>query len=320
MRCQARRTYASWAPYRYTHDEDCNVENSHSGEPQSARAKTSDDLSKKILGSIQGKFTGEETAHWISHVDQEPVAAVINTHSEPVRLSSVAFLDKLFDDFQRYAFELSKAEATEGREVICNRPVAPPTALAQHTESHVIFQGTLVSEPWALVMQAQARKIVAYVVPTENLSTFAGRESFFSSYIDIDESMEDGATVWKVDGQTILDSMLSYLSKKLFGLLLRVAGGVALPAERFSMDANSREALNLSDRLAQNRRALLGSYENYAAGVDYEVNQLSIIAMKGIQVLDKDHSRELMLRTNHLKMWREKLLAMGEELQQILAE
>lgn len=296
------------------------MENSHSGEPPSVRAKTSDDLSKKILGSIQGKFTGEETAHWISNVDKEPVAAVANTHSEPVRLTSVAFLDKLFDDFQRYAFELSKAETAENREVICNRPVAPPTALTQHTDSHVIFQGTLVSEPWALVMQAQTRKIIAYIVLTENLSTFAGRESFFSSYIEIDELIEDGATVWKVDGQTILDSMLSYLSKKLFGMLLRVASGTALAAERFSMDANSREALNLSDRLAQNRRSLLGAYENYTASVDYEVNQLSAIAMKGIQVLDKDHSRELMLRTNHLKMWREKLLAMGEELQQIMAE
>jgi len=296
------------------------LDKSQSGEHQTLRSKTSDDLSKKILGSIQGKFTGEETAHWISNVDQEPVVAVTNTHSEPVHLSSVAFLDRLFDDFQRYAFELSNADNAETQDVTCNRPVAPPPAQTQHTDSHVIFQGTLVSEPWALVMQAQARKIVAYIVSTENLSTFSGREAFFSSYIDIEESMEDGVTTWKVDGQTILDSMLSYLSKKLFGILLRVASGTAPAAERFSMDVNSREALNLSDRLALNRRSLLGAYENYAAAVDSEVTQLSIIAMKGIQVLDKEHSRELMLRTNHLKMWREKLIAMGEELQQIMAE
>lgn len=292
------------------------MENSNLGGPN---RKTSDDLSKKILGGLQGKFTGEETAHWIADVNKEPTAAVTKTHSEPVHLTSVAFLDKIFDDFQRYAFELANADTADKRDVVINRPVTP-TAASQPSESLVIFQGTLVTEPWALVMQAQASKIHAYIVPTENLSTFAGRESFFSSYIDIDASIEDGETVWKVDGQLILDSMLSYLSKKLFGILIRVALGTALPAERFSMDANSKEALNLTDMLAQNRRGTLAAYEIFAAGVDYEVNNLSAIAMKAIAVLDKEHAREVMLRTNHLKMWREKLLTLGEELKQIMTE
>lgn len=292
------------------------VENSNLG---GSSRKTSDDLSKKILGGLQGKFTGEETAHWIADVNKEPTAAVKKTHSEPVHLTSVAFLDKLFDDFQRYAFELANADTTDKRDVVINRPVAPATA-SQPSESLVIFQGTLVTEPWALVMQAQANKIHAYIVTTENLPTFSGRESFFSSYIDIDATVEDGETVWKVDGQLILDSMLSYLSKKLFGILIRVALGTALPAERFSMDENSKEALNLTDLLAQNRRGTLAAYETFVAGVDYEVNNLSAIAMKAISVLDKEHAREVMLRTNHLKMWREKLLALGDELKQIMTE
>ncbi|HNB23516.1 MAG TPA: hypothetical protein PKZ32_13930 [Candidatus Melainabacteria bacterium] len=292
------------------------MENSNLG---GSSRKTSDDLSKKILGGLQGKFTGEETAHWIADVNKEPTAAVKKTHSEPVHLTSVAFLDKLFDDFQRYAFELANADTTDKRDVVINRPVAPATA-SQPSESLVIFQGTLVTEPWALVMQAQANKIHAYIVTTENLPTFSGRESFFSSYIDIDATVEDGETVWKVDGQLILDSMLSYLSKKLFGILIRVALGTALPAERFSMDENSKEALNLTDLLAQNRRGTLAAYETFVAGVDYEVNNLSAIAMKAISVLDKEHAREVMLRTNHLKMWREKLLALGDELKQIMTE
>jgi hypothetical protein len=298
---------------------DSRVENSNTGETSPSRSKTSDDLSKKILGSLQGKFTGEETAHWIADVNKEPAAAITKTQSEPVHLSSVAFLDKLFDDFQRYSFEVANAESTDKREVVCNRPVAPGSA-NQPGDSPVIFQGTLVTEPWALVMQAQLTKIVAYIVPVENLSTFAGRESFFSSYIDIEATTEEGEMIWKVDGQLILDSMMSFLSKKLFGLLLRVASGTALPAERFALDANSKEALNLSDMLGQNRRALMAGYDYFVVNVDIEVNNLSAIAMKGIQVLDKDHARELMLRTNHLKMWREKLIAMGEELKQILSD
>lgn len=293
------------------------MENSNLG--GSSRGKTSDDLSKKILGGLQGKFTGEETAHWIADVNKEPTAAVTKTHSEPVHLTSVAFLDRLFDDFQRYAFELANAETVDNNHVVITRPTAPVTT-NQPAESLVIFQGTLVTEPWALVMQAQAQKIHAYIVPIENLSTFAGRESFFSSYIDLDATTEDGETVWKVDGQVILDSMLSYLSKKLFGILIRVANGTALPADRFSMDENSKEALNLTDSLAQSRRGVLAGYENFTAIVDYEVNNLNAIGMKAIAVLDKDHAREVVLRTNHLKMWREKLLALGDELKQIMTE
>ena len=77
------------------------MENSNTGETSPSRSKTSDDLSKKILGSLQGKFTGEETAHWIADVNKEPAAAITKTQSEPVHLSSVAFLDKLFDDFRQ---------------------------------------------------------------------------------------------------------------------------------------------------------------------------------------------------------------------------
>ncbi|MBC8000716.1 MAG: hypothetical protein IAF58_22400 [Leptolyngbya sp.] len=297
------------------------MDNSNSADPTSNRSKTSEDLSKKILGAMQTKFTGEETAHWIANVNEEPSAAITQTHSKPVHLSSMAFLDKLFDDFQRYSFELSNAETAEKHAVICNRPLAPTTAAGQSSgESLVIFQGTLITNPWALVMQAQAHKIVAFIVPVENLDTFSGRETFFTSYMEIDGITEDSVIIWKVDGQTILDSMMSFLSKKLFGILLRVASGTALPAEQFSLDTNSKEALNLNDMLFHNRRSLNAGYESFASIVDQEINQLSAIAMKGIQVLDKDNARDLMVRTNHLKMWREKLLTMGEELKQIIAE
>ncbi len=80
------------------------MDNSNTGEPSLNRGKTSDDLSKKILGSLQGKFTGEETAHWIADVNKEPAAAMTKTHSEPVHMSSVAFMDKLFDDFSALLF------------------------------------------------------------------------------------------------------------------------------------------------------------------------------------------------------------------------
>ena len=298
---------------------DLSVENSNLGASSSNRGKTSDELSKKILGGLQGKFTGEETAHWIADVNKEPATAITKTHSEPVHLSSIAFLDKLFDDFQRYAYELSKAETAEKVDVVVNRPEAPPAA-TQPSETTVIFSGTLKSGSWALVMQAQQHKIVAYIVPMENLSTFAGRESFFSSYIDIDATPDESGVTWRVDGQLILDSMMSYLSKKLFGILIRVVSGTALPAERFSMDANSKEALSLSDKLGQNRRSILAGFEIFVAGVDFEVDNLNALAMKGIAVLDKEHSREVMVRTNHLKMWREKLLTLGEELKEIMHE
>ncbi len=305
------------------------MDNNDSAGQNSASKGSSDDLSKKILGSMQKKYTGEATGRWIADVKAEPPATKKVLQGDPLRVSSIVCLDKFFDDFQRYNYELANREgADKPLKVICNRPSAPALATKpQLSDSLVIFQGSLATGQWALVMQAEVTKIVAFLVPYEYLSAFPGRKAFFTTFMEMDAGTDKGQTVWTVDGQLVLDSMISYISKKLFGSLVRVASGAELRKEYFSLDSLStlpdetkQDKAGLPERLQQSEHTLIMAFEGFMNTIDHEVDRLGAIGLKGLQSSDMDTTRKSMKRGAELKAVREKLLLLQEELRRSMAE
>ncbi len=297
------------------------MDNKDSAGQNSASKGSSDDLSKKILGSMQKKYTGEATGKWIANIKAEPPATKTVLQGDPLRDSSIICLDKFFDDFERYSFELANREQDKLK-VVCNRPKAPTTAVKpQLSDSLVIFQGSVLIGQWALVMQAEVTKINAYIVPFEYLNAFPGRKAFFTTFMEMDAGTDKGQTVWTVDDQLVLDSMMSYISKKLFGSLIRVATGSELRKEYFSLntlstlpDETVQDTSALPERLKQSEHTLNMAFEGFMSTVDHEVDRLGAIGLKGLQTSDMDTTRKSMKRGAELKSIREKLLLLQEEL------
>ncbi len=297
------------------------MDNKDSAGQNPASKKTSDDLSKKILGSMQKKYTGEATGKWMANIKGEPPATKTVLQGDPLRETSIVCLDRFFDDFERYSYELATREQ-EKLKVLCNRPKAPATATKpQLSDSLVIFQGSVIHGQWALVMQAEVTKINAYIVPAEYLNAFPGRKAFFATFMEMDAGTDKGQTVWTVDDQLVLDSMMSYISKKLFGSLIRVAGGSELRNEYFSLnslntlpDERVQDNTALPERLKQSEHTLNIAFEGFMSTIDHEVDRLGAIGMKGLQSSDMETTRKSMRRGAELKAIREKLLLLQEEL------
>jgi hypothetical protein len=305
------------------------VDNKDSSKQNSGSKGSSDDLSKKILGSMQKKYAGEATGRWIANIKAEPPATKKVLQGDPLRASSFVCLDKFFDDFERYTFELDNTEL-EGKplKVVCTRPKAPATAVKpQLSDSLVIFQGTVSTGQWALVMQAEVAKINAYIVPYEYLNAFPGRKAFFTTFMEMDAGTDKGQTVWQIDDQLVLDSMISYISKKLFGSLIRIATGSELRKEYFSLDSlntlpdeKTTETAGLPERLKQSEHTLNMAFEGFMNTIDHEVDRLGAIGLKGLQTSDMDTTRKSMKRGAELKAVREKLLLLQEELRHTMNE
>ncbi|MBS2003552.1 MAG: hypothetical protein JST44_18695 [Cyanobacteria bacterium SZAS LIN-5] len=303
------------------------MDNKDSSGQNPASKKTADDLSKKILGSMQKKYTGEATGKWMADIKAEPPATKTVLQGDPLRESSIVCLDKFFDDFDRYSYELATREK-DPIKVICNRPKAPATATQpQLSDSLVIFQGSVIHAQWALVMQAEVTKINAYIVPAEYLSAFPGRKAFFTTFMEMDAGTDKGQTVWTVDDQLVLDSMMSYISKKLFGSLIRVAGGAELRNEYFSLNSLNtlpseavQDTSSLPERLKQSEHTLNMAFEGFMSTIDHEVDRLGAIGMKGLQTSDMETTRKSMKRGAELKTIRERLLLLQEELRHTMNE
>ena len=279
-------------------------------------------VSKKILGSIKGKYTGDSTRSWIANLDADPSATKQAIEGDPIHLSSIACLDQLFDDFQRYGFEIANSAIGDEITVLCARPSIPLTsAKSPLDDTPVIVQGLLTTGTWALVMQAQINKVRAFIVPQEYIESFPGRESFFTTYMEMDAFHDKGVTVWKIYDQLVLDSMLPYMSKKLFGNLLRVTKGEDLHAELFSLEPLTVEEFNdMAERLLENERTLLMAYDGFMTTLDHEVERLGNIALKGLQTDDLENTRRCMQRAHELKKIREKLSALGLDLNKTIAD
>lgn len=283
-----------------------------------------DEQSKQAQNVSSKKYLGESTGKWIANIKADPPATKNVLQGDPLRDSSFVCLDKFFDDFERYASEISSRPQEDGKmhKVICNRPKAPTTATKpQLSDSLVIFQGSVIMGQWALVMQAEVTKLNAYIVPSEYLNAFPGRKAFFTTFMEMDAGTDKGQTVWTVDDQLVLDSMLSYISKKLFGSFIRVALGSELRKEYFSLDSlntlpeeRTADTVALPERLKQSEHTLQMAFEGFMSTIDHEVDRLGAIGMKGLQTSDMDTTRKSMRRGSDLKTIREKLLLLQEEL------
>lgn len=281
----------------------------------------------KSANAGQKKFAGEATGKWMANIKAEPPATKTVLQGDPLRDSSIVCLDKFFDDFERYTTELATRE-TNVAKIICNRPKAPTTAAKpQLSDTLVIFQGSIITGQWALVMQAEVAKINAYIVPAEYLNAFPGRKAFFTTFMEMDAGRDKGQTVWTIDDQLVLDSMISYISKKLFGTLIRVSTGSELRKEYFSLDSLNTlpdetvvDNSALPERLKQSEHTLNMAFEGFMSTIDHEVDRLGAIGLKGLQSSDMDTTRKSMKRGAELKAIREKLLALQEELRHTMNE
>lgn len=208
--------------------------------PEELKA-SSEDLTKKILGSIKKPYTGEQTARWILNLDdkaaiQNAVAKIAVTGGHELTTNPVAVVDKIFDDFQRYIYEFEQTHGGAEAPVHSERPAAVESSAARHGQAPVLCQGHLSTSSWALVIFAMHEAIKAYVIPVNHLVGFRENEDEFTCYFKMYGENDRGSFIWTVEGQRVNAEMLSVITKRMFGHLIKVVRGDASENDRFTLD------------------------------------------------------------------------------------
>jgi hypothetical protein len=210
----------------------------------------SKNLSQRILQNISKSYTGEDTSKFIVHLGEtlhpqsveEP--ALKPEDDRELRTPALAFLDRLFDDFSRYGFEFATTAAGSEVKVECTRPMPPKDSVkVAPGEPPVLLEGTLHFGSWTMLLQAQERRVRAFVIPKEYLAGFHARQSFYASFVEMLASIHNGQTVWRIDEQRLSPEDLAKLSKQLFTALAKVNAGELSPSDRFQLDGGENQSI-----------------------------------------------------------------------------
>jgi hypothetical protein len=203
----------------------------------------SDDLAKRILGSMKKKFSGEQTSKWLNNLDNlperlNPEGTIAPTKEAVLPVHSLT--DRLFDEFQRYAFEFNKNPVGKDLMVQVERPTAPRSQ-ATHTnmrpgDQPVLANGHTSTRHFALVLKIYESRIRAFVIPVDHIVAFYGGHGEFDPFMEIEAVPAPSGLVWRVKKDLVTTQSLPVLAKKLFSALIRVANGEAL----FTDPLNSR--------------------------------------------------------------------------------
>jgi len=208
----------------------------------------SDELAKRILGSMKKKFSGEQTSRWLNNLDALPERlnpeGTIAPSKESVLPVNI-LTDRIFDEFQRYAFEFNKNPVGKDLMVQIERPTAPRATAAQSSmkpgEEPVLANGHASTRYFALVLKIYKSRIRAFTIPGDHIVAFYGGHGEFDPFMEIEAVQAPSGLVWKVKKDLVTPQSLPILAKKLFSALIRVANGEALFTD--PLNARGHEAV-----------------------------------------------------------------------------
>lgn len=204
------------------------------------RGGGSDPLSKRILNSIK-PFSGEQTSKWLAALSTDAVkdSVVIKNDSDPTQeppRSMAAWVDGLFDHFQRYAYDFSGMCNEPELQVNCTRP-ALQEPKGPGPDTSVISLGYLSTHQWALVVRGEFFRIQVYIVPVGVLMGFKARHEEFPLYMEMIAAQAARNKInWMLDGQPVSMDQSSAIAKRLFAHLIMVARGEASDTDKFSLN------------------------------------------------------------------------------------
>jgi hypothetical protein len=209
----------------------------------------SDDLAKRILGSMKKKFSGEQTSKWLNNLDSlperlNPEGTIAPTKESVLPVHSLT--DRLFDEFQRYAFEFNKNPVGKDLMVQVERPTAPRSSATQTNirpgEQKVLANGHASTRHFGLVLKIYESRIRAFVIPIDHIVAFYSGHGDFDPFLEIEAVQAPNGLVWRVKKDLVTPQSLPVLAKKLFSALIRVANGEALFTDPLNARASGSEA------------------------------------------------------------------------------
>lgn len=213
---------------------------SNSDEQKKVKITGAPQLSDMILGSLKPRV-GKETTKWVAGLTDEAMEAAeqaaqmesVNmlTSSDkvppkPPQMTTIPFMDYLFDCFQQYEFEFNRSAPGPDFIVSIERPVMVTETLRSKLkapETKQIFRGRISTRSWTLLLRGHQDSMEGWILPIEQLISFAGDHSQFTQFLDMRAEVRGADTVWSVDGVEVTWDKIRSFAKQLFAALIHVS-------------------------------------------------------------------------------------------------
>ncbi|HEY9715955.1 MAG TPA: hypothetical protein V6C69_00695 [Trichormus sp.] len=155
-----------------------------------------------------------------------------------------SWVDKMFDEFQRYLSEYNKYQSDHDMLLNSERPefvkatTAGSTKYRTTKEIPTYFQGHLYSRKWAMLIRGEEMAVKAWVLPVDYLIGFDTREADFKPYFVMKAARNDrGIYIWHVDAVPISYEALNAITKSMFSALVRATRDEFKEGEQFRLAA-----------------------------------------------------------------------------------
>ena len=210
-------------------------------------------LQQRILRGVKSD-TGEKTGKWVMNLTDGVSDKVdIPTQFDEAKASQFpdemrSWIDKIFDEFQRYQHEYNRSQTNNDLLIDSERPVYSHAAGTsgsvkyQQTQGQQYFQGHLYTKKYALIVRGHELQIKAWAIPVDVLIGFETVEADFTPYLEMRGAKNNrGLTIWHIDAVPISYEALSAIAKALFSAMVKASKGELKQGERFTLADAAKE-------------------------------------------------------------------------------
>lgn len=210
-------------------------------------------LQQRILSGVKSD-TGEKTGKWVLNLkDGISDKVEVPTQFDEARAAQLpdempSWIDKLFDEFQRYQFEFNKSQSNQDLIVDSERPTFTRSSTAtgsikyQPQQGTQYFQGHLHTKKYALLVRGAALEIKAWTIPIDVLIGFDTKEAAYQPYLEMRGAKNKrGLIIWHLDALPLSYEALNAVAKTLFSALIKAAKGELESGEKLTLAAAAKE-------------------------------------------------------------------------------
>ncbi len=204
------------------------------------RRVQTDVLSERILKSMKTSFVGDQTRAWLMNVNEDVTAEAAHDDRQLCQLTLPVLIDKLFDDFQRYACLFNQTEENRSFVVSCVRP-----EVIRDQSGSTSYEGHVQNSIWAMKVVGDSKSIRMFFVHSQQI--YALNSAGPTIFLKLTVRTYDQGPGWSIEKEPVYLSQLSLLSKKVFARLMRVSRGEVSENEPLTLDISKEtEAVNTS--------------------------------------------------------------------------
>lgn len=281
------------------------------------RKRQTEELSKRILSSINNTFVGDETKNWLSDVSENVDAnKAVKADDNLCQLNMVELMDQLFDDFYRYSYQFNQTEESQTFVTACNRPEA---SSVEHANS--LYQGSLQNSVWGMLVTGDAKAVRFSFVKPESLGDEHAVKVEGPVFFELFQHPHPEGppkVLWTADGAPVKSPHLPYLSKKIFARLIRVSRGEVSETERLPFDSVSEgESVKTGEvpvnAPKNNIDVITYSLISLLEAIDSELEAMQQQGMNLLRSGGMEAVAPVVKRTQAFRAMRERAAALGQD-------